>query len=503
MNTYKPRLSFWQIWNMGFGFLGIQFGFALQNANTSRIFSSLGAPDDDLAILWLAAPVTGLLVQPIIGFYSDRTWSKRWGRRRPYFAIGALLASISLCVMPNAPSLWIAAGTLWILDASINISMEPFRAFVGDLLPPAQRTTGFAMQSFFIGIGAIIASNLPSIMSDWLHISNTPQEGQSVADSVRYSFYAGGIVLSLAVLWTVFTTKEYPPEEISGQRENENKKIEDEGYYRQKFNYVGFSVVSLGILLSAIFFLLKLEKELYVLTVGAIVFGIIHFIGASCIGQGRSDLGIVHMVKDFHTMPTTMVRLAIVQFFTWFALFAMWIYTTPAVTSYIFGSSDPTSELYNEGANMVGKLFGTYNGVGAFAALLLPIVARYTSRRITHLIALCCGGLGLVSFYFVSDTSWLYLSMVGVGIAWASILSIPYAMLSGALPPQKMGYYMGIFNFFIVIPQIIAATVLGLMLEHLFGGESIYILVTGGISMIVAGLCSMLVSDEQTVTVSR
>jgi maltose/moltooligosaccharide transporter len=501
MNTFKPHLGFWQIWNMGFGFLGIQFGFALQNANTSRIFSALGAPDNELAILWLAAPVTGLLIQPIIGFYSDRTWSARWGRRRPYFAVGAILASISLFVMPNSPSLWVAAGMLWILDASINISMEPFRAFVGDLLPPAQRTTGFAMQSFFIGVGAIVASNLPAIMSDWLHINNTPEAGEAVADTVKYSFYAGGIVLLGAVMWTVFTTKEYPPDVKSTQRTGERRKIDEEDYHRQKFNYTGFSALSVGLLGTVAVFMLGYEKELYVLTVGAVVFGIIHFLSALCIRMGRSDLGMVHMVKDFHGMPPTMVRLAIVQFFTWFALFAMWIYTTPAVTSFIFGSSDTTSEAYNEGANMVGKLFGTYNGVAAFAALLLPVLAKYTSRQITHLIALFCGGAGLISFYFISDTSWLYLSMVGVGVAWASILSIPYAMLSGALPPEKMGYYMGVFNFFVVIPQIIAATVLGLMLEHIFNGQSIFVLVTGGASMIVAGLCSLLVKDDQRVII--
>jgi maltose/moltooligosaccharide transporter len=504
MAVYKPRLNFWQIWNMGFGFLGIQFGFALQNANTSRIFSALGAADNELAVLWLAAPVTGLLVQPIIGYYSDRTWSRRWGRRRPYFAIGAILASISLCMMPNAPALWVAAGTLWIMDASINISMEPFRAFVGDLLPPSQRTTGFAMQSFFIGTGAIVASWLPFMLSNWLLVSNTPGEGEMIADSVKYSFYAGAFVLFASVMWTVFSTEEYPPDQkqIDLSRKGTIRKIEDEGYFRQRFVYTGISFLSVGLLTSALVFMTQMEKELYVLTVGFVLFGLLHFVGARLIRKGSSHLGIVHMLRDFHTMPSTMVRLAVVQFFSWFALFAMWIYTTPAVTSFIYHSTDPRSAAYNEGANMVGNLFGMYNGVAAIAALILPIIARYTSRRVTHLIALSCGGLGLISFFFISDPSLLYYSMTGVGIAWASILSIPYAMLSGALPSEKMGYYMGVFNFFIVIPQIIAATILGILLTRVFDGQSIYLLVAGGVSMILAGLLCLLVKDEQHVVMS-
>jgi maltose/moltooligosaccharide transporter len=501
MASFKPQLGFWQIWNMGFGFLGIQFGFALQNANTSRIFSALGAADNELAVLWLAAPVTGLLVQPIIGYYSDRTWSARWGRRRPYFAIGAILASISLCVMPNAPVLWIAAGTLWIMDASINISMEPFRAFVGDMLPPSQRTTGFAMQSFFIGIGAIIASGLPYMMTNWLGVSNTPAPGEMIANSVKYSFYIGAAVLLASVLWTVFSTKEYPPDVKEERSPFIKIKIDDEGYFRQKFVYTGISCVSVGLLLSALVFIAKAEKELYVLTIGAVAFGLLHFIAAMFISGGKSHLGMVHMLRDFYGMPPTMVRLAVVQFFSWFALFAMWIYSTPAVTSYIFHSSDTRSEAYNEGANLVGNLFGIYNGIAAIAALLLPVLARYTSRRVTHLVALCCGGVGLISFYFVEEPSSLYFSMTGVGIAWASILSIPYAMLSGSLPPQKMGYYMGVFNFFIVIPQIIAATILGILLTRVFDGEAIFILVAGGVSMIIAGFLSLLVRDEQQVAV--
>ncbi|MBT1696885.1 MFS transporter [Fulvivirgaceae bacterium PWU4] len=501
MTFTKPRLSFWQIWNMSFGFLGIQFGFALQNANTSRIFSTLGANPDDLAILWLAAPVTGLLVQPLIGYYSDRTWHPVWGRRRPYFAIGALLASISLCVMPNSSFLFMAAGTLWIMDASINISMEPFRAFVGDKLPPSQRTTGFAMQSFFIGIGAIVASYLPYIFNRFMGISNTAAVAGEVSDNVKYSFYAGAAMLFITVMWTVLSTKEYPPDPAfeSALKSKQKKNIENEGLYQQKFMRTGLVLAALGTLLSLVIAMFALEKELFVLAIGLALFGVVHIMASYLIRQNRSYLGIVHIVKDFNTMPRTMIQLAYVQFFSWFALFAMWIYTTPAVTSHIFKTTDPRSAAYNDGADLVGKLFGDYNGIAALAAIALPFIARYTSRRVTHLIALSCGGVGLISFLFISDPGMLWLPMIGVGIAWASILSIPYAMLSGSLPSEKMGYYMGVFNFFIVIPQIVAATLLGFLLNKVFGGQSIYVLVAGGVSMIVAGLLSLMVNDRDEV----
>lgn len=500
--TFQPALSFWQIWNMSFGFLGIQFGFALQNANTSRIFSTLGANPEELPILWLAAPVTGLLVQPIIGFYSDRTWHPIWGRRRPYFAIGALLASIALCIMPNSYALWMAAGTLWIMDASINVSMEPFRAFVGDLLPPAQRTTGFAMQSFFIGIGAIVASFLPTIFTEWFSISNTAPEGQ-IPDSVRYSFYLGALMLFLTVMWTVFTTREYPPrpEDYAKLRNREKRTIGDEHYYQRLFGYYGSILIMLGVLISVPVYLFSAARELHVLGGGLALFGFVHLLGALYIRQKRSYLGIVHVIKDFHSMPKTMVQLSYVQFFSWFALFAMWIYTTPAVTSYIYKATDTASAAYNDGASFVSMLFGAYNGIAALAALFLPVLAKYSSRRVTHLIALSCGGLGLISIYFISDPIYLWLSMAGVGIAWASILSIPYAMLSASLPAEKMGYYMGVFNFFIVIPQILAATILGFLLKQVFSGETIYVLVTGGISMMVGGLLCLRVSDSEEVVI--
>jgi maltose/moltooligosaccharide transporter len=496
----KPKLSFWQIWNMSFGFLGIQFGFALQNANTSRIFETLGAQPNELAILWLAAPVTGLLVQPIIGYYSDRTWHPTWGRRRPFFAIGALLASASLCLMPNSGFLWMAAATLWLMDASINISMEPFRAFVGDLLPPSQRTAGFAMQSFFIGLGAIVASYLPYIFNRFFDIANTTENVGEITDNVKYSFYAGAIMLFLTVMWTVFTTKEYPPE--SESRLSEKRDIEKKEIYQAKFLRTGLSLIILSAILSITIYFLRLEKELYVLAIGIGVFGLVHAIASQFIKAQRAYLGIVHIVKDFNTMPKTMVQLAYVQFFSWFALFAMWIYTTSAVTSHIFHTTDPKSQAYNDGADLVSKLFGDYNGIAALTAIALPFLARYTSRKITHLICLTCGGLGLISIYFITEPTMLWVPMIGVGIAWASILSIPYAMLSGSLPAEKMGYYMGVFNFFIVIPQIVAATILGFMLNNFFGSQPILILVAGGVSMIVSGLLSLRVNDKDVVAVS-
>jgi len=502
IQSAKPKLSFWQIWNMSFGFFGIQFGFALQNANTSRIFETLGADTNNLALYWLAAPVTGLLIQPIVGFYSDRTWSKRWGRRRPYFAIGAVLASLALCLMPNSSLLWMAVGTLWIMDASINISMEPFRAFVGDMLPPSQRTTGFSMQSFFIGSGAIIASFLPYIFTNWLGISNDASQG--IPDSVKYSFFVGALMLFTTVMWTIFTTKEYPPEEgvQDSLRNREKRKIEDEDKWGKKFLRIGFILTGLGILFSTGIYISQAEKELFVLGGALIVFGAVHLLAWSYVNQDRSYLGMVSMVKDFLSMPKTMVQLAFVQFFSWFALFAMWISATSAVTSFIYHSTDTTSAEYNEGADWVGVLFGMYNGVAALAALFLPVLARYTSRRVTHLIALTCGGLGLISFYFISDPKMLLLSMTGIGIAWASILSIPYAMLSGSLPAEKMGYYMGVFNFFIVIPQIICGTILGFLLKNIFNEESIWILVTGGFSMLIAGLLCLRVRSSDEVIIA-
>lgn len=494
----KPRLSFWQIWNMSFGFLGIQFGFALQNANVSRIFEQLGANVEDIPILWVAAPVTGLIIQPIIGHMSDKTWN-RMGRRRPYFLVGAILASLALFIMPNSPYLWIAAGMLWIMDASINISMEPFRAFVGDMLPDEQRTTGFAMQSFFIGIGAVIASALPWVLTNVFSISNTAEEG-SIPPHVKLSFYIGGFVFFIAVLWTILRTKEYSPKELeSFEEKNTSDEIEEKTVVRSKIKYFKNALFWAlgGVLFTFVVYNNGLQKELYIGGVGALSFALIQVIVGLLIKNGKNENALVEVIEDLFHMPKTMGQLAVVQFFTWFALFSMWIYTTSAVTSHIYGATDTTSAAYNDGADWVTILFSVYNGFAAVIAFLLPVIAKKTNRKITHLIALCIGGLGLISFYFIKDPNLLMLSMVGVGFAWASILSMPYAILTGSLPARKMGVYMGIFNFFIVIPQILAASILGFLVKSAFGGETIYALVLGGVSMILAGFLTLIVEDKK------
>jgi maltose/moltooligosaccharide transporter len=433
-SVLKPRLSFWQLWNMSFGFFGIQFGFALQNANTSRIFSTLGAKPDDLPLFWLAAPVTGLLVQPIIGYLSDNTWHPVWGRRRPFFFAGAVLASIALFLMPNSAVLWAAVAVLWMMDAAINISMEPFRAFVGDKLDASQQTAGFAMQTFFIGCGAVIASLLPTIFSDIFGVSNVPVDGM-VPDTVRYSFYIGGLVFLLSVMWTVFTAKEFPPEDL------------------EKFNAERKHARNLGVALREI-------------------------------------------VGGFTKMPRTMVQLAFVQFFTWIALFAMWIYTGTAVAENVFGTTDAQSAAYQAAGNWVGIMFGVYNGVSALAAFILPVFARATSRKFVHTTCLIIGGVSLASIFMITQKQLLIIPMIGVGIAWASILTMPYAILAGALPARRMGYFMGLFNFFVVIPQIVSGLLLGWITAHMFGGHTVKTLMLGGACMIVAGILTLFVTDK-------
>jgi maltose/moltooligosaccharide transporter len=433
-SSSKPILSFWQLWNMSFGFFGIQFGFALQNANTSRIFSTLGANPDDLSLFWLAAPVTGLLVQPIIGYLSDNTWHPQWGRRRPFFFIGALLASIALFLMPNSSALWMAVAVLWLMDGAINVSMEPFRAFVGDKLGPSQQTAGFAMQTFFIGWGAVIASLLPTIFADVLGVSNVPVNG-GIPDTVRYSFYCGGAIYMAAVMWTVLTAKEAPPDNLEAFRAE----------------------------------------------------------------QLRSK-GLGHAIKEilggFTRMPKTMVQLAGVQFFTWIALFAMWIYTTNAIGENVFGTTDAQSAAFQEAGNRVGVMFAVYSGVSALAAFILPIFARRTSRKFVHMTCLVIGGVSLISIYAIHDLNLLFVPMIGVGIAWASILTMPYAILAGALPANRMGYYMGVFNFFIVIPQIVSGLLLGFVTKHLFLGHSVKTLMLGGLCMVIAGVLTLTVRDN-------
>ena len=498
----KPRLSFWQIWNMSFGFLGIQFGFALQNANVSRIFETLGAKVEDIPILWIAAPVTGLIVQPIVGYYSDRTWN-RLGRRRPYFLFGAILSSLALILMPDSATLWVAAGILWMMDASINITMEPFRAFVGDNLPAEQRTRGFAMQSFFIGVGAVVASMLPWMLANWFGVSNTAAEGV-VPDSVKWSFYLGALCFLGAVLWTVFRSKEYPPEDLErfekaeGKPEyHEHRTAEALKARARKQLVIGAVLLVAGALLFRWLFFMDLEKDLFILAGGLAVSGLLLLAAASLELAGRSRNAFVQSVSDFQDMPGTMKQLAWVQFFSWFSLFAMWIYTTAAVTRHLYGATDAASPAYNEGANWVGVCFAAYNGVAALVAFLLPVLALKLGRKGTHALSLVLGALGLVSMTVVEDPTMLLVSMVGIGVAWASILSMPYAILSGALPAAKMGYYMGVFNVFIVIPQIVAASILGFLLKQFFQADPQWALVLGGASFVIAALLTMRVRELQ------
>jgi len=507
----KRKLGFWEIWNMSFGFLGIQFGFALQNANTSRIFDTLGAEVDKIGLYWLAAPLTGLIIQPIVGYFSDRTWT-RLGRRRPYFLVGAILSSIALIFMPNSPTLWIAIGTLWIMDSSINISMEPFRAFVGDNLSEKQRTLGFAMQSFFIGLGAVVGSALPYVFTNWFNIENTAPEG-IVPPSVKWSFYVGGIVFLLAVIWTVVKSKEYTPEELEAfenAKKDNSKTAEntnEEGCTEKRQFNIGLVLSIIGLILSYFVHDINTKsenshKELYILSIGILVTGVL-FALVSQLRKNKVRNGFTIIITDLLNMPKTMKQLAWVQFFSWFALFAMWIYTTKAVTGHVFGTNDTTSKVYNDAADWVSVMFTVYNGVAAAVAFLLPVLAKRTSNKFTHMLALIAGGLGLISVYFLSDKVGLLLAMVGVGIAWASILSIPYAMLSGSLPSSKMGYYMGVFNFFIVIPQIVAGTILGFLVNTFFNDEPIYALIIGGLSMILAGLLTLTVSTNKKIDINE
>jgi len=494
--SVRPRLSRLAIWNMCIGFFGIQIGFGLQNANTSRIFQTLGAEVDSLAILWIAAPLTGLLVQPIIGHFSDRTWTPL-GRRRPYFLVGAILTTVALVFMPHSPVLWVAAAMLWLMDASINVTMEPFRAFVGDNLPEEQRTAGYAMQSFFIGAGAVFASCLPWLLSNIFHVASTAPEGV-VPDSVRISFYVGAVGLLTAVLWTVSTTKEYSPEQIAAFERTRLEAAATPAEPRRIKAYLPGGLIALIIGLLGLFGVWRagVEQELYVLAGFIAGAGLLQIIAGLFLKAGKTN-GLTEILDDIFNMPTTMRGLAVVQFFSWFALFAMWIYTTAAVTAVHYGSSDTTSVAYNAGADWVGVLFGVYNGVAALAAFALPVLARKVGKKAAHAIALVLGGLGLIGVFVIRDPQLLWLPMIGVGVAWASIVSMPYAILAGAVPGGKMGVYMGVFNIFIVVPQLVAATLLGLLLNALFGGQAIWALVLGGISFFIAAGCSLLLKETR------
>lgn len=437
MTENKQRLSFWQIWNMSFGFLGIQFGFALQGGFMSRIFQTLGADKDAIPFLWIAAPLTGLLVQPIVGYLSDRTWHPKFGRRKPFFFFGALFSTVALFFAPYSSALWMAAGALWILDASINISMEPFRALVADKLPDSQRSYGFVVQTLIIGIGTWVASNLPWMMTQ-IGVPNTAVEGV-VPDSVKYAFGIGAFVLFSSILYTILTTDEYPPENLE---EFEKEKAKNKGFFS----------------------------------------------------------GFGEIVKNISEMPTVMKQLGVVQFFSWFAFFTMWSFATPAITEHIFGATDTTSVAYNDAADSVGSYLGTYGLVSMFYALILAFVASKVkiNRKLLHLVSLVAGGSGFILIYFISEPWMLHICFSLVGIAWASILSMPYAMLSSSVEPKKMGVYMGIFNMFIVIPQIIAALGgVNFLYKLLFGEAVINTMLLAGTLLILAGFSNLLITDRK------
>jgi maltose/moltooligosaccharide transporter len=484
MTLDKPRQGFWGLWNISFGFFGIQIGFALQNANVSRIFQSLGTAVDDLAFLWIAAPLTGLLVQPVIGHYSDRTWG-RLGRRRPYFLAGAILATIALIAMPNARVLWVAAVLLWMLDGSLNIAMEPFRAFVGDMLDRSQRTPGYAFQTGFIGAGAVVGSLAPIILTDVFHVANSAPGG-GVPPSVLYGFYIGALALFVAVAWTVVTTREYSPAQMAAFTD-----VEAEVIHAPRAGATARLApvwIALGAAIVAAVSRFELDKPVYLLGAGLIAFGGALLVSAALVRSGRGGNVLSQIVGDLAAMPETMRRLALVQVFTWSALFIMWIYTTPIVTSRVFGAPDPASASYNEGANWVGVLFAVYNGVATLWAFVLPGLAARIGRRNTHVVGLLCGAAGFASFLVVRDPHVLIASMVLVGIAWASILTMPYAILAGALPQDKLGVYMGLFNVFIVLPQLVVSSIMGEVVRRFFPGEPVWTMAIAAVVMALAAV---------------
>jgi maltose/moltooligosaccharide transporter len=429
----KPRQSFWQIWNMSFGFLGIQFGWGLQMANMSAIYEYLGARADQIPILWLAAPLTGLIVQPIIGNASDHTWT-RLGRRRPYFLAGAILSSSALILMPRCSALWMAAGLLWILDTSINISMEPFRAFVADLLPEEQQTQGFAMQGLFIGLGAVVASALPWLLTNVFHIAQE-HAGSAIPATVRLSFYLGAAAFLGAVLWTILSTREYPPDPSDAEAASPARMTVAD-HTREIFSAIA-------------------------------------------------------------EMPQTMRQLAPVQLMTWLGLFCMWLYFPVAVARNVFGAADQSAPSYTAGVEWAGVCFGMYSAVCFVFSFFLPVLARTIGRKWTHSLCLLCGALGLLSVSVIHDKNYLLLSMTGVGIAWASTLSMPYSVLAASLPEKRTGVYMGIFNFFIVLPEIIASLAFGWIMSHLLHNNRLTAVVAGGIFMIAAALLMQRVEDPE------
>ena len=485
MGIEKPRQSWAGLLNISFGFFGIQIGFALQNANMSRVFQSLGSSIDDLPALWVAAPLTGLLVQPIIGHLSDKTWLGRLGRRRPFFPLGAVLAALSLLAMPASNVLLMAAVLLWVLDASLNISMEPFRAFVGDMLRKDQHTAGYAVQTAFIGAGAVVGSIFPYLLDHW-GVANEAPLGQ-IPDTVRYSFWAGGLALFAAVLWTVLTTKEYSPEEMRTFGEAADAEAPTLRALADRNTGGPFWWIASGGLLALATEQWGLEKEVYLLAMLLVGYGVLSYLAIRLARAGKGANMLTAIVGDFSGMPDIMQKLAVVQFFSWSALFIMWINTTPVVAQNFFGSGDPASAAYQEGGNWVGLLFSVYNGVAAIAALtLLPLLSRRIGKARTHIACLLAGAAGFASFFIFTSAEYLIISEIGIGIAWASILAMPYAILASSLPQAKLGIYMGLFNVFVVVPQLLVATVMGSIMKAFFPDQPIWTMAFAAVTLVLA-----------------
>ena len=492
----KPRQGWAGLWNISFGFFGIQIGFALQNANMSRIFQSLGSSLDDLPALWIAAPLTGLLVQPIVGHLSDRTWLGRLGRRRPYFLAGAILAALSLFLMPVADVLLFAAILLWTLDASLNISMEPFRAFVGDLLRKDQHTAGYAVQTAFIGAGAVIGSIFPWALEN-LGVANEAAGG-GIPDTVRYAFWFGGAALFLAVLWTVISTQEYSPHQMRSYSDAGENDGPSPTVRALAARGLGGSLLWIGAGVAVLLIVAQfgLEKEMYLLGGLLIAYGLASITAILMARRGNEASMLGHIVGDFSGMPEVMKRLAVAQFFSWSALFIMWINTTPVVARNFFASPDPASAGFQEAGNWVGVLFAVYNGVAAVAALtVLPFLAKRMGKEKTHIACLLCGAAGYGSFFLFTDPQHLLIAEIGVGIAWASILAMPYAILASNLPQSKLGIYMGLFNIFIVIPQLLVATVMGSIMKAWFPDQPIYTMAFAAATMMLAALAMLRVKE--------
>lgn len=498
----KPAMSFLNILGMCFGFMGIQIGFAIQTGHFSRVFETLGAKIDDIPILWIAAPLTGLIVQPIVGYMSDRTWNSL-GRRRPYFFYGAILTTLGLFVMPSSSALWMAAGMLWIIDSSLNITMEPFRAFVGDMLPKRQRATGFAAQSFFIGIGGVIGSSLPHAIAWLLGPESGSAEG-ALPLNIKMTFYVGATLLLIAVMITVFSTREYPPEELKAYEEQD---AAERGVTLADLTplppipstdtwlSLGMLFMAVGGLFSMLVFWQDWDKQLYVLGGGFFAFGAIQFVAAMMKQANLESNAFMQITEDMFRLPKTMRQLAVVQFFSWFSMFSMWIYANRGIIDQHYGDFQPRTTEYERAADWIASLNSVYFGVAAIVAFALPYLVSVTSRKITHAICLIVGAIGFSSFIWLPSGELLWLSMIGVGIVWASILSMPYAILSNALPAKKMGVYMGIFNFFIVIPQLVAASLLGLMVTTIFNDQPIYAFALGAGSFVLAAISTLFVTD--------